>query len=375
MKIVFLTTRFWPAIGGVEKYILELGRSLVGMSHDVTVVTGAHEPGLATRERVDGMTIHRFPAYRSRLRCWYHLARLRDVFGSADVIHISDVLMVEYFYALVGWMIRRKPVFMTRHGLSYRCPVPDTERRRAIRAVKLVDGVVDDGFFIAKWLQVPGDVVISQGLQPTAAEVVQTAESRSCRAVFVGRLEEDTCLAHYIDAIGILNRERNIPIELDVYGSGGQEADLRERVRRDRLPVTFHGWTADAQERLSDGRYAFVSGRLAMQEAMARKRLVVATFSNALRRDYVTQEPFSPYLEVGASGAEIAAIIERYEADDEARRELVSRAYGHACTLNWDATAGEYIRLWATAGMRNATATSWWDRFSLARRLNFGAAV
>ena len=134
MHIVFFVTRYWPAVGGVEKYIPELGKALVAMGHRVTVVAGAHEPGLADQEMHDGIDVIRFPAYRSRLRCWFHLMRHRGLFQEADVVHISDVLMVEYFQAMIGWTMPRRPLFLTRHGLSYRCPVPAEEQRRARRA-------------------------------------------------------------------------------------------------------------------------------------------------------------------------------------------------------------------------------------------------
>jgi len=38
MKILFLTRRFWPEIGGVEKHVLEVGKQLVKLGHEVEVV-------------------------------------------------------------------------------------------------------------------------------------------------------------------------------------------------------------------------------------------------------------------------------------------------------------------------------------------------
>ena len=50
MKIVFLVHRYWPSVGGVEKYVHELGRALVDAGHEVDVVAGAHTVDLPSRE-------------------------------------------------------------------------------------------------------------------------------------------------------------------------------------------------------------------------------------------------------------------------------------------------------------------------------------
>jgi len=346
MRIVFLVYRYWPAVGGVEKYVHDLGKALIAMGHEVDVVAGAHVPGLAEHERRDGIDIHRYPAYRSPARRWWHLFRLRPVFQRADVIHISDVLMVETYRRVLGWSLPGRPVFMTRHGLSFRCPVPDLEKRRAARAAKWVRGVIDDGYFIAKWLGVPADAVLDQGLSPAADEIEQTLEPTNPGAVYVGRLGWDGGITHYVDAVRVLKKRDNLDFPLDVYGGGELEDELKQAVARDALPVRFHGWVDDAQAHLGDAMFAFVSGRMAIQEAMARRRLVVATYVNELKKDYVFEEPFSPYLTIAETGSDIADLVLRYWRHADQRREIVEQAFAHARTLTWRRTAQGCLDMW-----------------------------
>jgi glycosyltransferase involved in cell wall biosynthesis len=369
LNVVFFTYRYWPAIGGVEKYVHELGKSLVGMGHRVAVVTGAHEPGLPRRETKDGLDIHRYPAYRSRVRCWLALQRLRPVFEAADVVHISDVLMVEYYHAMVAWTVRRRPIFLTRHGMSCRCPVPVEEKQRALRASRLVDGTIDDGNFIARWLGVPGDTVLDQGLRPSAADIEQTPEPAVDAAVFVGRLEWDSAVTKFIEAVAVLRRDYGIELPLEVYGDGSLRAELDQRVRRDNLPVRLHGFVEGAQDRYADAKFAFASGRLAIQEAMVRRRLVITTYVNDLRRDYVSGEPFSPYLEVGATPEAIADRVAHFIANPADRARRVQEAYDHVCTLSWDRTARGYLDLWGRSSKPIEHAPNWFERASLALRL------
>ena len=164
MKLVFFVHRYWPSVGGVEKYIHELCRSLLSMGHEVDVVAGATVPGLAGHETHEGVRVHRFPATRSPVRCrlwmWRHLA----LFRAADVIHVSNTHMIEYFWRMMGPLIDQRKVFLTRHGMSYTHPLPEAERRRAHRSLGLAAGVVHDGEFIEKWLGVRADICPDQGI-------------------------------------------------------------------------------------------------------------------------------------------------------------------------------------------------------------------
>ena len=47
MRVVFLKHRYWPAVGGVEKYKNRLFRAQQEIGHRVLGVTGAHTHGLA----------------------------------------------------------------------------------------------------------------------------------------------------------------------------------------------------------------------------------------------------------------------------------------------------------------------------------------
>ncbi|MEE9294280.1 MAG: glycosyltransferase family 4 protein [Phycisphaerae bacterium] len=369
MQVTFLVSRYWPAVGGVEKYIRELGKGLIGMGHGVTVVAGAHEPGLPQHEVHEAVEVFRFPAYRSPLRCWCHLQRLRRLFTRADVVHISDVLMVEYYYRMLGWNLPQRPIYLTRHGMSFRHPVPDSEKRRAARAARMVDGTMDDGRFIAKWLQVPSDGTIDQGLSPTAPELEPVPEPPPHSAVFVGRLEWDSAITTYVDTVAVARQKHGLNISLQVYGNGPLNDKLRARVERDRLPVTFYGFVENAQERFSDGCFAFVSGRLAVQEAMARRRLVVATYVNQLKRDYICDEPFSPYLVVGADAEALADHVAYYAGHPEQRAQRVQQAFEYVKTLNWQRTACGYLRLWSARSAASPAGRRWAQRAALALQL------
>ena len=346
MKILFFVHRYWPSPGGVEKYVHQLGRALLAMGHEVDVVAGATSEGLPEAETHEGIHIHRFPALRSPLRCRLWFVRRRSLFARADLIHVSNTHMLEYYHRMLGFMISRRKVFLTRHGMSYKYPVPASEKRRAIRSLRLAAGIVHDGRFIEKWLGVEPDICPDQGIFPQADDLTPVPEPPPESAAYIGRLEPDSGIRTYIDAVRILTRDLGRTFTLNVYGDGTLMAELRDEVAGDRLDVRFHGRTPEAQDRIVESCFAFIDGRMAMQEAMARRRLVLAAYVDPLKRDYVGTEPFSPYLVPVADGAELARRVVHYADNPRQRAEQVERAYQHARTLTWHRNAQAYLDFW-----------------------------
>ena len=346
MKILFFVHRYWPSVGGVEKYIHELGKALIALGHQVEVVAGAHREGLPTVERHEGIPVYRFPAFRSPLRCRGWLWGRRYLFTRADVVNVSNTHMLEYFWRMFGPSVQAHKVFLTRHGMSYRHPVPESEKLRARRSLRLATAVVHDGCFIAKRLGVEPDLCPDQGLSPPADALPAVPEPPPTSAIYIGRLEPDSGIRIYMDAVRRLVHEQGREFTLHVYGDGTLMPEVRAAVARDRLPVRIHGRTPDAQRHIVDSCFAFIDGRMAIQEAMARRRLVLAAYVDPLKRDYIGAEPFSPYLIGVADGAELAARVTYYIDHPDQRAAMVTRAFEHARTLTWTRTAQAYLQLW-----------------------------
>ncbi|MFQ5591156.1 MAG: glycosyltransferase family 4 protein [Phycisphaerae bacterium] len=359
MNILFFAHRYWPSVGGVEKYTQRMAQALVSMGHRVCVVAGATQERLPVEEIHEGVVIHRFPALRSatRCRCWL-LSRLR-LFTRADIIQVSNTHMLEYYWRMIGVLVDRRKVFLTRHGMSARYPVPTSERRRAVRSLALCSGVAHDGRFIERWLGVKPDICPAQGLHPETDDLQPVPEPPPTSSCYVGRLEPDTGIRIYIDAVRTLTCDMRLPLTLNVYGDGSLASELRQYCRRARLPVRFHGAVADAQTRITESCFAFVDGRMAIQEAMARRRLVFAAYTNPLKRDYLEGESFSPYLIAVASGEELAHRVAYSISHPDERVDLVSRAHAYTRTLSWHHTARSYLQLWEERVTAPRPAVSW----------------
>lgn len=109
---------FPPEVGGLESHVYTLSRELVRRGHAVTMITSRSRPGLAARERVDGIDVERawMPsrtpagwmahALASAPRHWRHA-------GSADIFHAQTFAMAPPTWPS-RWRYRR-PLVLTLH--------------------------------------------------------------------------------------------------------------------------------------------------------------------------------------------------------------------------------------------------------------------
>lgn len=346
LTITWLVKRFWPEVGGVEKYVLELGRELAEMGHSVRVVAGDPSGSHARHERHAGLSIHRYPSRRSPWRAAWGLRALAPLFRQADVVHISDVEMFERYEVVLSRGVGARPVFLTRHGMGLRDPVSEDDRERHRRAREGVAGLLDDGTFIQRRYGQTPDCVPDPGLRPVADEIMQLPPPAQPCAVFIGRLEPDSGIDIYLDAMACLRERHGAGLPLTVYGDGSLKPRLIERAMRERLDVAWRPPAPDAQDRLFDGTVAFVSGRMAILEAMARRRPVVAAYVDPLKRDYVCGEWFSRHILAGSNGADLADRVLPLMRDAGLSEQRVRDAFEPVRRLRWRATARQYIAVW-----------------------------
>lgn len=129
MKILMLTHRFKPAIGGVETHVFEIAKNLKNMGHDVTIFTSNLESvgsGKKLSKKyqhhfIDGIEIYRFNAYQLvpniDAGCIIPSMLTRALFDSNkfDIVHAHSYA---YFSSLCGALVKiltKTPVVFTPH--------------------------------------------------------------------------------------------------------------------------------------------------------------------------------------------------------------------------------------------------------------------
>jgi len=123
MKILQITSSFFPVVGGMEKVVLEISRRLVKMGHKVTVLTSdlySDKPFIG-EENLGGIKIIRFKNKYNLLGYGYcpdAMRWLKENFQNYDVIHSHGYnrFLSEFGVSFLSGKI---PVVFTPHGFIH----------------------------------------------------------------------------------------------------------------------------------------------------------------------------------------------------------------------------------------------------------------
>jgi glycosyltransferase involved in cell wall biosynthesis len=351
MRTLFITQRFYPEIGGVEKHCYMVSQELAKHGIQVSVITGTLDQTLMPKEQLGNLPIHRiFFKNKHRMpplsmlniiKAWLFLLKnLRLIFQS-DTIHLHDSQTFLWLSPFIPF-VRRK-AFITFHGFeSY----PIHNYRKVIRKIaeKILDGSICVGKFIVKWYGAKPDYITLGG---TEINIEKSSFGNDNGAVFVGRLANDTGILDLITALGILKSKYHFKFPLHICGDGPLRKIIQQEIEKLGLEIYLHGFIPTPNDLIVKCRYAFLSGYLSILEAMAYKKPVFALYSNPLKRDYLYSFPNAEKLMIIASSPEdLADKIFAMMNNPEETDLLIERAYKFVSQQTWANVACLYLKLY-----------------------------
>lgn len=123
----FFSALYVPHMGGVERYTYNLARELIGMGHQVTVVTSNTEqtPGYSrSEEGIEVYALPCFPLLNGRLPIPKKNSAYRDLFQKLALEKYDAVIINTrfYFHSLIGAKFARKhgiPSIVIEHGSAH----------------------------------------------------------------------------------------------------------------------------------------------------------------------------------------------------------------------------------------------------------------
>src|SRR5690606_37291946 len=141
----------------------------------------------------------------------------------------------------------------TFHGYEGYPLDPATIKRRQWIAGQ-VSAVVQAGHFIEKWYGTKPDIVTYGGVD---APDINTRITPDTDAVFVGRLEPDTGIKMYLEALLALKQQGRM-VSFRVCGDGSLRTQLEDYARQHQLSVEFVGMVDDVQSYIARVRIVVV---------------------------------------------------------------------------------------------------------------------
>jgi glycosyltransferase involved in cell wall biosynthesis len=335
--VLFLTRLYRPHIGGVEKHVYEISK-ILSKKYQIIIITEQHDINLPEKETYPEAEIYHIPVSGTseklkKFVIWKWVWQHRQLFLSADIIHIHDV----FFWCLPLRLIYSlKNLYITFHGHENATGPTATQKFWHQLAAKLTGGNICIGGFHSKWY----------GVTPTytsfgAVNILPPTPIKSLnKAIFVGRLAEDTGIMPYLESL------KYSKLPLDVYGDGPEMQRARSYVKENNLPVNFFGFVPEASNLISRYKIAFVSRYLGIIEGLAAGIPIVAHYNNAMKFDYLSIAPFSGFIKIAGTPREIAAAVSEISKIPSLMKEAVESGYNWAREQTWDQMCSLYLKLW-----------------------------
>lgn len=330
MTIVFLCASFYPNIGGVEKHVLEVAKRLKRKGNRVVVIT---ESKNINRELVAGIKIYRFyfgeKGWLRKFRIWLTLWKKRNLLKTADIIHCHDVF---FWYFPFRFIFLRKKVYTTFHGYETKFPIDN--KAIFIRKIseKLSWGNICVGDYIKKWYGTNPNYVTYGAVDKVRSLKSKYHKSSRLKILFIGRVEKDTGVDIYTQALKLLNKSK---FSLEVCGDGSLRNSLKEYGK-------VHGFVNNINSFILKSDIVFASSYLSILTAMSFKKPVFAVYNNPLKRDYLKNAPFAKWITIRDSAKSLASEIKHLKRYNKE----IELGYAWVTGQTWENLTKIYLRLY-----------------------------
>lgn len=369
LRILMVTARYLPHIGGTEIHTYEVARRLTAAGNKVTVLTTNPGSLQTTVEYSDGLQIIRVPAWPNhndyyfapsiyqfiQQRCW-------------DVVHCQGYhTLVAPLAMLAAWQAKI-PYFVTFHSGGHSSWLRNALRplQRALlrpllaRAVGLIGVSQWEADFFREHLRLPDKqfTVIPNGSYLPKVENQTSQLNDETLIVSIGRLERYKGHHHVIEALPTVLK--HCPgVRLRIVGSGPYEAALRQLANDLRVLDRVEIKAVAASDR--DGMSALLLGSslvillsnyeaqsISVMEALALGRPVLVADATALHE--LAASKLARATPLGSTPEEVAAAVL-----DQLRRPLIPY---NPVLPTWDACTRDVLTLYRDTLNQNLSCAS-----------------
>lgn len=253
MKILFLTRKSWPHIGGVEKHIEEIGKRIEKRGNSLKIIS---------EKDIKYPHIKIFGLFY----IWFWLFKNRKIILDSDIIHVHDVFV---WYLPLRLLYPYKKVFVTIHGLEWDNSFNKVSLLQKRLAVQLSNGSIGIGRFLEKYTGV-GFTKILYGGVPNYRLI---GNKEKGTFLYVGRLEENTGLGEFLKYL------KNIKFKkVDFIGDGRMKGECEKFGK-------VHGFT-DPTKFYKKAEIVVPSGYLTYLEAVGYGCKIKTFYSTPLKKEY-----------------------------------------------------------------------------------------
>ncbi len=297
MRILLWTDAYYPEIGGLEVFCLQLARGLVKLGHEVEVITGRSGAISPQMSLHDGIPVHGFGFSHALINQDLAALRVQNQACAAvldrfdpDLIHVN-VVNVGIFNFVLQQRRRRRPTVLTVHDTVFFV----NKAGLAGQALTLIDGVIAISNYVSSVIvaahpEIAGRTRTILNALPMPESFSMPPKSDQSILAF-GRIAKEKGFDLAIQAFAQIAR-RFPEATLTIAGDGVERANLQALAQSTGLAdrIHFPGWIHPDAMNDVISRHAFVVmpprwqepfGLVALQTAQC-GRAIVATHSGAI---------------------------------------------------------------------------------------------
>ncbi len=241
LRILQVTARYYPLMGGIETHVYEVARRMARMGHEVTVMTTDPGGKWAAQEMIDGVNVRRARAYPEKKDYYFAPDIYRWISrneGNWDVMHVQGYHTLVPPLAITAARKAGIPFTLTFHSGGNSSALRNAIRhtqwqmlRPFLSKANLLCGVSHfEANQFRQALNLPLSMfrVIPNGSNLPKLDV-QVSPNQN-KIISVGRLEKYKGHQRVIDALPFVQKQYP-DVQLDILGVGPYERELRERAQ------------------------------------------------------------------------------------------------------------------------------------------------
>lgn len=255
LNVAMISTYLYPKIGGSEKQLLTLAKTLKKKGMHITILTQRYDRELPKHDTVEGVPIHRLPVAGAgiwasisfMISLCYYLAKNRK---HINIIHVSLASSPAVVAVFVGWMVKKKVIIKLGGGSHY--GDIRTSRKTIPGRMKLAFLRFSNAFFIAVSSEIRDELIhagfnlqniicIPNGVDTDIYYMVGEKEKKNLREsyampddavifMFSGRLVEGKNIDGLLD-IWVLSKPKERNMVLLIIGDGPERIRIKDKIQ------------------------------------------------------------------------------------------------------------------------------------------------
>jgi glycosyltransferase involved in cell wall biosynthesis len=368
LRVLLVTARYLPHIGGTEIHTYEVARRLVAAGNDVTVLTTDPDKRFNATEQSEGVQILRVRAWPTK-HDYYFAPQIYRVItqGKWDIVHCQSYhTLVAPLAMLAAWRANI-PYFVTFHSGGHSSHIRNAVRplQRALlqpllaRAERLIGVSKFEVEFFRHRLHLPGErfAMIPNGSYLPKVTNSSGITHDDTLIISVGRLERYKGHHRIIAALPLVAQQWP-DVRLRILGRGPYEPALRQMaqdlgvVDRVEIGVVPSSDRVGMASVLSGAKLVILlsdyeSQGMAVLEALALGRPALVADTSSLRE--LVELGLVRATPLGSTAEEVAAAVL-----DQLRQPLIP---SNVALPTWDACATELLALYRSAIWRQQCAS------------------